>query len=316
MRNLDKFHVITVISNPIRYKSRYALYKVFEKSILTKQAVLWTLELQTGARLHHITSETEEKHIQLSSTGLNGLLWLKENLLNVAIRQITTSYPDWRYVCIIDGDIKVEPYFIEETAHALQLHPVVQPWSHVVDFGPDGAAVNDRMQMSYAYCYVNNIKVVGTTSYLFGGHPGHIMAIRREMYNHLGGFLDIGVLGSGDRHMLTACVSKIEDSFHPDVSEGYKDYLFRWQERANIYLKRNLGYVPMVVRHLFHGAKKHRFYGQRWRILVDYQFNPYTDLKVDASGVYQLIVENDRQIALRDALYKYFRSRQEDSNSL
>jgi hypothetical protein len=243
-------------------------------------------------------------------------LWSKENLLNLAVQQLSIRSPDWRYVCFVDADIKFESDWLEKTAHLLQLHPVVQPWSHALDFAPDGAAVNERMVMSYAYCHVNNIEVKGSNQYSQGGHPGYALAMRREAFNHLGGLIDTGVLGSGDRHMICGLVGKVNQSFHPNVSQGYKDALFRWQTRADIYIKRNLGYTPGVIRHMFHGAKKNRSYGDRWKLLVQWQFNPITDLKRDQTGLYQLVVENDRQINFRDALYRYFRSRQEDANSL
>jgi hypothetical protein len=192
----------------------------------------------------------------------------------------------------------------------------VQPWSHSIDFSPDGGAISDKMQLSYAYCYVNNIEVSAATKYTTGGHPGYALAMRREAYNHLGGLIDIAALGSGDRHMISGLVGRIEKSYHPDVSPGYKAHLHKWQERSERYIKRNLGYVPMVVRHMFHGAKKNRHYGDRWKILTKWQYSPDTDLKRDTNGVYQLVVEDSRQIGLRDAMYRYFRSRQEDSNSL
>jgi hypothetical protein len=312
----DKFHVVCVVSNPIRYKSRYNLYQVFQEDITRKGAQLWTVELQTGARTPRITEAGNPNHIQLWSSALDGVVWNKENLQNIAVQQLTIRCPDWRYVCFLDADVRLERGWLEETAHALQLHPVVQPWSHAIDFAPDGGAVSDRMQLSYAYCYVNNIESPSATKYTVGGHPGYALAMRREAYNHLGGLIDIAALGSGDRHMMAGLVGRVEKSYHPDVSQAYKTHLLKWQERADKYIKRNLGYVPMVVRHMFHGAKKNRQYGNRWKILTRWQYNPDTDLKRDTNGVYQLVVECPRQVGLRDAMYRYFRSRQEDSNSL
>jgi len=310
------FHVVSVISNPIRYESRYRLYKEFEEDITRKGATLWTVELQTGQRYPRVTDNANPRHFQIWSTGLEGLLWSKEMLNNYAVRQLTAHAPNWRQVCFVDADIKFEKGWLEETAHALQLHPVVQPWSHSIDFAPDGSAIGDRMQQSFAYCHNHGIEVKGHSQYAAGGHPGYALAMRREAYNQLGGLIDIGVLGSGDRHMLCALVGTVERSYHHEVSPGYKRRLHQWQERAEKYIKRNLGYVPMVIRHMFHGSKKNRQYGSRWKILTEWQFDPDTDLKLEANGLYSLVVESPRQMGFRDAGYKYFRSRQEDANSL
>lgn len=316
MLDLKGVHVVSVVSNPMRYESRWELYKEFAADALKKGAQLWTLEVQTGARLHQVTDWGKPKDFQLSSSNLTGIVWLKENMQNLCVQQITTHDPNFRKIIFTDADVKYEAGWVEETAQVLELHPVVQPWSHSVDLDPDGAAVSDRMQMSYAYCHVNGIDVKNGSPYTQGGHPGYSMAFRREAYNALGGLIDTGALGSGDRHMMTALVGKVHESFHPNVSEGYKKALYVWQDRAEKYIKRNIGYVPCVVRHMFHGAKSNRQYGSRWQILVKWQFDPFTDLKKDSSGILTLVSEDDRQLGFRDDTYKYYRTRKEDSRSL
>lgn len=301
----------------MRYRSRYNLYEKFAEDALRKGCKLWTIEHATGKRPPVVTDQEKNfRHIHISSSNLSGILWNKESLQNIAVQHMTALQPEWRAVCFMDADIKMEEGWIEEVYHALQLHPVVQPWSHAIDFAPDGGAIGDRMQLSFAYCHVNDIQPKTNSGYLFGGHPGYAIAMRREAFNAVGGMVDIASLGSGDRHQMCAIVGRVQDSFHQDVSPGYKRWLFQWQSHAVKHIKKNLGYVPATLRHMFHGSKKHRSYGDRWKILVKWQYDPYTDLKRDSSGLWQLVVETERQIGLRDALYKYFRSRQEDSNSL
>lgn len=300
----------------MRYQSRWDLYTQFEEDITRKGAQLWTLEVQTGARLHQVTSHKHPRQFPISSSNLTGIVWLKENMQNLAVQQLSAHVPGWRKVIFTDADVRYEKGWIEEVAHALELHPVVQPWSHAVDLGPDGAATSDRMQLSYAYCYVNGIEPKNSSIYLHGGHPGYSVAFRREFFNHLGGLIETAALGSGDRHMMTALVGKVSQSFHPDVHPGYKRPLFLWQERAEKYVKRNIGYVPCVIRHGFHGSKATRYYGSRWKILTNWQFNPETDLKRDSSGVLMLVAEDDRQIGFRDDTYRYYRSRNEDAKTL
>lgn len=316
MIDLSGVHVISVVSNPMRYNSRWDLYRQFEEDITRKGANLWTLEVQTGARLHQVTKQEHPQQFLLSSSNLTGIVWIKENMQNLAVQQLTAHHPNWRKVIFTDADVRYEKGWVEETANMLELHPVVQPWSHAVDLGPDGAATSTTMQMSYAYCHVHGIEPKSGSNYTKGGHPGYSMAFRREFFNHLGGLIETGALGSGDRHMMCALVNKVHESFHPDVSKGYKDALYIWQDRANKYVKRNLGYVPCVIRHGFHGSKSNRHYGSRWQILKKWQFDPATDLKRDSSGVLTLVTENDRQIGFRDDTYRYYISRNEDARTL
>lgn len=231
--------------------------------------------------------------------------------MNRAVTQLTAECPDWRYVLIADSDIKFEIGAIEETAQALQHWHVVQPWSHCVDLGPNTEAI--QTQMSYMYCYWKGIEPKAKSSYLVGGHPGYAIALRREAYNMLGGFIDFAILGSADRHMMGGLLGRISSTVHGDMHPTYHRWLRIWQDRAEREIKRNVGFVHGTIRHMWHGAKKNRGYSSRWKILVENQFNPETDIKRDASGLWQLVVDSPRQIKLRDDIRKYFRARNEDS---
>ena len=304
------FHVIAIISNPLQYNSRYNLYKIFAEDIVRKGAQLWALEMQTGARPHVITTKENKRHIQLWSSALPGILWQKENLINVGISHITSRNPDWRYIAWIDADIKVEAGHLEKVVQALQHWDVVQAWSHAIDLGPNGETIN--IQKSFMYCYWNNIVIPSANEYSVGSHPGYFWAIRREALNKVGRLIDWGILGSSDRHMACAFVGKVEHSVHGDMHPTYHKWLKIWQDRAELHLRRNVGYVPGTIRHMWHGKKANRGYSSRWKILVEHQFNPETDIKMDVSGLWQLVAETPRQISLRDDIRRYFAARNED----
>ncbi len=311
------FHIIAVVSNPIDYQSRYNLYNVFADDIVKKGAQLWTVEMQTGARPHRVTTSELERvnHIQLWSSAIPGELWHKENLINEGIKHLTRECPDWRYVAWVDADIKFEAGALEKTVQALQHWDVVQMWSHAIDFCPDGGVLANRVHLSYMYCHWKGIQQPGGTSYTQGGHPGFAWAIRRESLNRLGGLIDWGVLGSADRHMACAFLGRVKDSVHGDVHESYHKALRIWEERSERHIRRNVGYVSNTIRHMWHGRKADRGYASRWQILVKHQFNPETDLKKDVSGLWQLVSESPRQMELRDAIRKYFRARREDATT-
>lgn len=314
------FHVISVISNPIQYQSRYKLYDIFQEDVVRKGAQLWTLEMQTGARPHVVTRHGEVNSIQLWSSALPGELWHKENLLNVALQFLTRHAPDWRYVAWVDADVKFEAGALEKTVQALQHFDVVQMWSHAIDFGPNDEIVGN-IHKSFMYCHWNNIEVTDKAGYLLGGHPGFCWAARRDALNKLGcaissPFIDFAALGSGDRHMACGLIGKVLQSVHGDMHPNYKKWLLQWQTQADKNIKRNVGYVSNTIRHMWHGRKADRGYASRWRLLVNHQFDPETDLAKDVSGIWRLVVETERQKNLRDDIRRYFRARAEDATTL
>jgi hypothetical protein len=141
-------------------------------------------------------------------------------------------------------------------------------------------------------------------------HPGFAWACRREAFDALGGLMDWALLGAADNHMAKAHIGDAHHSVHPDIHPRYHEMVLEWQARSLRHLQRNVGVVNGTLLHHWHGKKKDRRYWDRWRILVDNQYNPDTDLKRDWQGVWQL---TDRSWRLRDQVRLYFRGRREDS---
>jgi hypothetical protein len=106
------------------------------------------------------------------------------------------------------------------------------------------------------------------------------------------------------------------ESIHPGLHKNYQLGLFEWQDRAEHFIKRNIGFLPGNISHHFHGSKKSRQYHERWKVLVENQYNPITDLRRNDQGVLELVTINSRQIRLRDGLRTYMRQRNEDSIDL
>jgi hypothetical protein len=144
-------------------------------------------------------------------------------------------------------------------------------------------------------------------------HTGYAWAARRSAISDLGGLGDIGILGSGDRHMAYALLGQVDKSFPVGISKSYVNYWNRWQDRAETYIQRKVGVVSGTVNHYWHGSKQHRRYQDRWKILVGDGYDPELDIKYDFQGVLQL---TGRNIRLRDDLIQYFNVRNEDSIDL
>ena len=120
----DKLHVMTVLSNPPRFRSRYNLYREYAKRVLDSSAILHTCEIAFGQRHFEITDPGNPHHLQLRT---KHELWHKENGLNLLIANARRLYPEMRYVAWIDADIQfARPDFAQETLHQLQHYDFVQ----------------------------------------------------------------------------------------------------------------------------------------------------------------------------------------------
>ena len=314
-RLFDKLHVVTCVSNPCRYRSRYDLYKKFEQHVLDHGAELYTVEMAFGHRPFVVTEPNNLHHIQVRSSTE---LWHKENMLNLAINRLPLG---WRYVAWIDADvIFTRPDWVEETIHQLQHYQVVQMFSEAQDLSPDFMAINRHR--GFMWGYANGGIDLDNNSFYEHFHPGFAWAARKEAMDHVGGLIDWAILGSGDRHMACALIGKVENSLDKFIggpgadklTVGYWSALQRWQAQAEMYIRRNVGYVPGMILHHWHGSKRDRRYRSRWQILVKHNFDPVKDLKKDAQGLWQLVDHGDlRSIAMRDDIRNYFRGRNEDS---
>lgn len=304
-------YVVTSITNPARYRSRYHLYRQFEKYVRDSGAILYTIEGALREREYEITEEDHPQHIRVNTTHE---LWHKENLLNLAVHKLPR---DWQYVAWIDADVEfARPDWVHETLHKLQHFHVVQMFSQAADLNAQ-FRVNHPLRDGFVYWYYQNRNepVIRRGRYGSGiAHPGYAWAWRRDAFDHTGGWIDWGVVGSGDWHMATALVGQVDKSFAPikETCPNYLRWCLEWQSRAEQHIKRNIGYMDGLLLHYWHGPKVKRGYYDRWKILAENRFDPVVDIKRDWQGMWQL---SGNKIDLRDQLRGYLASRDEDSPS-
>lgn len=292
-------HVIAVISNPIRFRSRYVLYKDFEKRMLDAGVTLYTVEVAFGARPFEITRHDNPHHIQYRTYEE---LWHKENMINVALTRLPHH---WEYMAWIDADIGFcNPQWATETIQQLQHHMVVQMFAECYDLGPSFESI--QKHQGFAWSYLHNCKRGPAYTHW---HPGYAWAARREAIEGVGGLLDIAILGAGDHHMALALIGDAKSSIPGKAHPNYARHIMAWQERAERVIKRDIGYTHGAIFHYWHGKKAARKYVERWAILLDNKFDPDADIIKDPQGLWQL---NTPNIKLRDQIRLYFRQRNED----
>ena len=172
--------VVTPIFNPLGYRSRWKLYEDFKYMVERAGVKLMTVEVAFANREFAVTKPGDPWNLQLRT---NSELWLKENLINLAVARIPQ---DWSYVAWVDADIAFARHdWANETIRKLQHHPVVQMWSQATDLTPDYETLQGHR--SFAWCYHNDgepkMGRYGMHGRKHHWHPGYGWAWRREAWD-------------------------------------------------------------------------------------------------------------------------------------
>ena len=316
----ERLHVVTMLENPLRWRSRYWNYWMFERECEAAGAILYTAEVAFGERHFEVTQAGNPRHLQLRTASE---IWHKENALNLLMQRLPTEA---KYVAWIDADVKFSrPDWAQETLQLLQHYDVLQMFSHAQDVGPDYEPLTTTPGFLYKWvtdrpsphepAFMEEKAAYGYYSVHSGQfwHPGFAWAAKRSALEKVGMLIDHAILGQGDWHMASALVGQVQRSLYSGYSPAYIRRCREWQERAEMYIRRNVGYLPGLVNHLFHGAKRDRSYDQRWKFLAQAGYDPERDLKKDWQGLHQL---TDRSVILRDGIRQYARTRKEDSTEV
>lgn len=304
----ETLHVVTMISNPVRWRSRYENYWRFEEHVRHSGATLWTVEVAFGDRPFEVTEPGNPYHLQLRT---RTEIWHKENALNLMIERLPAEA---LYIAWIDADVKfARNDWVQETVHQLQHYDFVQMFSFCQDLSRESEPGQTMSSFMYNWTHDPDSFGCRPQGYYYGRgphwHPGYAWAARRSALDKVGTLIDWAIMGAADWTMACALVGKVEASLGPAYSDSYKQLCRNWAARCEKHIHRNVGYVPGLLYHMWHGSKKNRGYEDRHKILVDTGFDPVRDLKRDCQGLWQ--IEPDA-VELREGLRAYNRSRNED----
>lgn len=298
--------VLLMYSNPIRYHSRARLFTECRLRIeQTPHTRVHVVEVAFGERPFEVTTG-QPRELQLRT---NDELWHKENALNLLAARLPC---DFKYVAWLDGDVMFDSHpdtWAMEAIQALQHYQIIQLFDQALDLGPTGAILHQHKG------FVASWRAKAPFSRQYGGwHPGYGWAFTRSAWNALGGLIDHAILGAGDDHMAKALIGRpVKDSCPTGLHPNYYQLVSAWAHRAVATIKHDIGFLPTVIKHFYHGPKVDRKYWSRWDHLKGAAaFDPITDLKKDWQGLYQL---TDAKLHVRDGIREYMRGRNEDSNT-
>ena len=298
-------HVIAVTSNPCQFARRYILAREFLSRMEQEQnVVVYMVELAYTGQEFYVTDPLNPRHLQIHG---KTPLWHKENMINMGVQKLLPK--GWKAMAWIDADVEFENTgWAMDTLKVLNgCRDVVQLFSHAVDMDKRMEAMS--IFPSFSYQFAKGSRYGGTGINMW--HPGYAWACTKRAYDKMGGLFERSILGSGDHNMAFAFIGQPDKSLNPMTTNAYKESLREFHKRA---ANLRLGYVPGVIRHHFHGAKKNRKYHERWQILVDNSYDPYTHVVRNADGL--LIPTEDCPQKMLDEIQAYFAERNEDEGYL
>jgi hypothetical protein len=299
----------------MRWDTRLRHTKAFIDHMNASGVNLTLVETQYGDRPFELEGLSGFTHIK---TRASTTAWSKESAINVGIHSLPHEA---EYVAWIDADVEFrDRNWAAETVHALQMQPVVQPWSEAVDLGPKGEVMTVKgrqVQTSFGWVWREFGNVVdwwrnqqNNIPYSYP-HSGYAWASTMQWLNDVGGLLDFSGLGAGDHQMSLAMVGEVDKAIHGLSTPSYRAHVKAWAERAYRYTQGHVGFLHGRIEHQWHGEKSLRKYVERWDILNRYGFDPLTDVHRNRYGILEL---SNNKPEMRRAFEQYFLQREEDAN--
>lgn len=300
----DRLWVVTTQFNPAGYRSLAQNYTRFAQHMAESGVNLLTAELTYPGQ-----QATIEGSLRYQA---HSIMWHKERLLNLAIKQLP---PECDMVAWIDADVLFTNHnWVDQTIKRLQRHPVVQMFEQCIMLDPVGNYYKDAFGFAFSLKSGFLDNPAGDRYTYFNGnfkHPGFAWAARRETIEAWGGLYDRHILGGGDYQMGLALVGDQDSSWYGRFGPIFQKDMLNWSHNALRVTKGNIGYVPGMLMHMWHGHSEDRQYVERSKCLVDYEFDPRNDIEDDDSGLWRWSSPKE---AMHTKVADYFRTRKEDHN--
>ena len=321
------------LQQPGALDSRRVLMNDFRDHMrASANVVLHVGELAYGDRPFEVTGD-DPNDVQLRTSHE---LWHKENILNLVVQRFP---PGWRYGAVIDGDFHMTRRdWALEAIHQLQHYDLRTTLFQLLGPLLRASAVPRSCRVLRTTTSMERpIRTIATTLRAaaakpygyYGAQPGVGAAKGGGMAGGRDGrrvgFPAFGLRRRGRiARYVRSGVGGLAHGVRPGGSGGCGSGIEVVQQAL-----RGLG-SPVAgagrgveekhrIRRQPRGALLSRIedmaraYGSRWRILLDNNFDPRTDIARDWQGVYQLTGNKPR---LRDQIRTYFRDRNEDSRQM
>ena len=305
------FWGITTYFNPSKYAKRFENYMAFRKSSKAQALKLLTVELALNGEPFVLSDTDADLLIQVRS---NSVMWHKERLINIGIENLPETCDK---ICWLDCDlIFLNNNWVKETSVLLNNFDLVQPFSSVLQTDHKLRVINE----SYGFGYYCKKKIPSSTSFKQGQPEkdpskhatwGFGWAAKKDIITSMGGLYDRNIVGGGDNIIkLSFGFAKIkEDTFS---EEHKKDLLKFFEKNEDKQLKRsNISCTSGSAKHLWHGDRKDRGYGERDIILKEANYDPQSHIQINNDRCFEFTASGK---ALEHKIKTYFDSRKEDGH--
>jgi hypothetical protein len=238
---------------------------------------------------------------------LKNILWVKENLINLAIENI----PEAEYIAWSDRDIMfLNPMWVEHTIAKLKTNDIVQPWAEVIHLNQQHELElikKETKQNFYSFASRSTVARFRKKEHSCGASSGQIWAITRNFYDKIEKINDIEIIGGADSVIANYCVLQ-DDAYekHLDTKEtpSCKNI---WKKYRQLFQGCRSDYVAGTIVHFWHGQLERRQYTSRHKILMQQAYDPDIDIGYDENGVLYL---TEQGLRLEEGIKNYFTSRE------
>lgn len=226
------------------------------------------------------------KHLKFK---LKNILWVKENLINLAIKSLPE---DAEFIAWSDRDIYfTNPSWVEDTIEKLKTYDIIQPWSEVIHLDSSNNlcpikkiegnfSFADRSEI-YAKINCPNHKNRISTS------TGQIWAINKSFYKKIEKINDIEIVGGADSIIANFCILQkpdYEKTLNRKTTSKSKNSWLLYRDK---FRDVKYSYIDGLIIHYWHGALVNRLYTSRAGILQHLDYDPVSDITYDENGVLQ-----------------------------
>lgn len=289
--------------------------ELFSRSVRRQGLNLMIVELAFGDMPFTVDDSLADVVVRRRASAV---LWQKERLLNIGFSMLP---PQCDAAAWLDGDVIFEnENWVADTLELLRTSVVVQPFSEAVLL-PAGllhAIPGSKSVEGMVYTMAHHERGRrALASYESHGHTGFAWAARREVLDR-NGLYDRAIVGGGD--MITAHAFYGDADFFRGMNM-YSRLLSKrelavaaaWARGMSGDVQERVDYVPGRILHLFHGDLSHRRYEGRLDILREADYDPATDIALDAGGCWKW---SSAKPALHRRMIDYFEARAEAAASV
>jgi hypothetical protein len=301
-RTIRNLAAITAHFNPCGFRRPRENYDRFAAGIAAAGVPLWTVELAYDRDPFSLPAG--ERMLQVRGDRRRNLLWQKERLLNLLIERLPA---DIDAIAWIDADVLLlNPQWAAETKAVLGTRCVAQLFAESYDLLPDGRLEPLKNSAGWALAE----RPAGALDFS-QSHPGFAWAARADVLR-AHGLYDSMVTGSGDSMMVAGFAAQ-ELPMYWRLNAAWQTHHGQWKRAVAGLTGGSTGYVRGSLLHLWHGRRENRRYNERLTFLTGHEFDPRTDLQLDAGGLWSW---TDHALKSKPAMVElvrgYFDARRED----